>query len=373
MIVQIVTDYKVFIKLTKLVLINMKNNHKQKFDLKYFSQSLFFVVTIIFMITYLSACTKKDETQKSSDAAKQIDSTVKKAVYTCPMHSEVRSMNKDEKCPKCGMNLVEMKDGSMNDPEMKMHSEKYSLILTTEPKNIKADEEVTLNFSLLNKDANQPVKDLEIVHEKIFHLIIVSKNLAYFNHIHPEKNSDGSLYVKTKFNKGGDYILFADLKPKGEKESQVFDIPIKVSGEPVENIPITPRSTFETEGYTATMITEPSELVEGKSTEIMVNLKKDGKDVTDLKNYLGALGHMVVISKDASMYLHVHPMEADDKSKNNKDDEMKGMKMDSDKVTTSGPDVVFHTNFPKAGLYKVFAQFNPGGKLLTTNFVVNVK
>ncbi|MEP7146154.1 MAG: hypothetical protein ABI792_04005, partial [bacterium] len=75
------------------------------------------------------------------------------------------------------------------------------------------------------------------------------------------------------------------------------------------------------------------------------------------------------------MYLHVHPMEADDKSKtnNNKDEEMKDMKMDSDKVTKSGPAVVFHTNFPKPGIYKVFAQFNPGGKLITTNFVVNVK
>jgi len=81
------------------------------------------------------------------------------------------------------------------------------------------------------------------------------------------------------------------------------------------------------------------------------------------------LGHMVVISEHASMYLHVHPMEATE----NKENKMDGMDMKSDKVSKNGPSVVFHTNFPKSGIYKIFAQFKPGGKLITTNFVVNVK
>lgn len=351
----------------------MEKKPKQKFDLKYFSQFILFFASLIFLITYSSSCDKKAETQKSSDTTKQKDSTVKQAVYTCPMHPEVRSEKKDDKCPKCGMNLVVMKNDSVNEPQTKMHSEKYALNLTTVPQNPKANEEVTMNFSLMNNESKTIVKDLDIVHEKILHLIIVSKNLVFFNHIHPEMNSDGNLSVKTKFDKGGDYVLFADLKPKEEKESQVFEIPIKVAGDPVENISMTPRNTFETEGYTSVMTTEPTDLVTNKSTEIVVNLKKNGKDVTDLKNYLGALGHMVIISEDASMYLHVHPMEAGDSNKYKKNDDMKNMKLDSDKVTVSGPNVVFHTNFPKTGIYKVFAQFNPGGKLITTNFVVNIK
>ncbi len=117
------------------------------------------------------------------------------------MHPEVKSMNKDDKCPKCGMNLEEMKEGVMNDSQMKMHSEKYSLMLNTEPQKVKAGEEVALNFNLMNNETKQSIKDLEIVHEKILHLIIVSKNLAYFDHIHPEMNADGSLSVKTKQQK----------------------------------------------------------------------------------------------------------------------------------------------------------------------------
>ncbi len=333
----------------------------------------FLIFLILVSLNILSsACNKSAKDEKQSEAGKK-DTTIKQIVYTCPMHPEVRSLNKDDKCPKCGMNLVEMKDGSMNGSQMKMHSDKYSLNMTTYPQDLKAGEEVTFNFSLMDNETKQPVKDLEIVHEKIFHLIIVSKNLAYFNHIHPEKNSDGSLSVKTKFDKGGDYVLFADLKPKGEKASQVFNIPLMVGGDPLENIPLTLRNTFETDGYSIVMTTKPKELIANKSTEIIVDITKNGKDVTDLKNYLGALGHMVIISEDAAMYLHVHPMEAQKKDDGHKDEEMKDMKMDSNNATKSGPTVIFHTNFPKPGIYKVFAQFNPGGKLITTNFVINVK
>lgn len=346
---------------TTLFNITMNNNHI-KIIFLFLSVSLLSSLAV-----FINGCGKKEQILKTSDVNKK-DSTVKQVVYTCPMHPEVTSMNKEDKCSKCGMALVEM-----NDSQMKMHLDKYSLNLTTEPQNIKSGEEVTLNFSLMNNESKQQIKDLEIVHEKILHLIIVSKNLAYFDHIHPVMNSDGSLSVKTKFDKGGDYVLFADLTPKGEKKNQVFDIQLKISGEPVGNIPLTPRNTFETGGYTASMTTDPSELTTNKSTEIVVTIKKNGKEVTNLQNYLGALGHMVIISEDASMYLHVHPMEAEDKSSSHKHEEMKDMKMDSDKITKSGPSVVFHTNFPKPGIYKVFAQFNPGGKLITTNFVVNVK
>ncbi len=342
----------------------MNKNHKKVVFL--------LIPIVLFSISaiFFNGCNRNEQIQKPAGEHKK-DSTVQQIIYTCPMHPEVRSTKKEDKCPKCGMNLVEVKEGSMNDQHMKMHSDKYSLNLTTLPQNPKAGEEVTLNFSLINTESKQQIRDIDIVHEKVLHLIIVSKNLAYFDHIHPEMNSDGSLSVNTKFDKGGDYVLFADLRPKGEKESQVFDIKLKVSGDQIENIALTPRTTFETDGYTALMTTEPADLVANKSTEIVVNLKKNGKDVTDLKNYLGALGHMVIISDDASMYLHVHPMEAD--AKEHGHGNMKDMKMDSDKMTKSGPNVVFHTNFPKSGIYKVFAQFNPGDKLITTNFVVNVE
>ena len=62
--------------------------------------------------------------------------------------------------------------------------------------------------------------------------------------------------------------------------------------------------------------------------------------MTNLDNYLGALGHVVVISEDTEQYLHVHPNDQADK----------------------GPNIGFNTNFEKPGLYRVFLQFNHGGQ-----------
>ncbi len=82
-----------------------------------------------------------------------------------------------------------------------------------------------------------------------------------------------------------------------------------------------------------------------------INITQGGLPVTNLENYLGALGHVVVISEDTEQYLHVHPNDQADK----------------------GPNIGFNTNFEKPGLYRVFLQFNHAGKIHTGDFTVNVK
>jgi len=72
--------------------------------------------------------------------------------------------------------------------------------------------------------------------------------------------------------------------------------------------------------------------------------------VTDLQPFLGAVGHVVILTKDADKYLHVHP--TDEKA--------------------SGPDAEFMTTFPKSGVYKIWGQFQQNGKVFTVPFVVKV-
>jgi hypothetical protein len=96
----------------------------------------------------------------------------------------------------------------------------------------------------------------------------------------------------------------------------------------------------------------PSPPQVGDETQLAFTVSKDGIPVTDLEPYLGAGGHCVLLSEDTRGYLHSHPLRTS------------GARF--------GPTIVFHTLFPRRGRYKVWAQFQHQGRLLTADFVLNV-
>jgi hypothetical protein len=86
-------------------------------------------------------------------------------------------------------------------------------------------------------------------------------------------------------------------------------------------------------------------------------LARNGQPLTDVEPYLAAMGHCVIVSEDGQTYLHSHPEQL--------------LTPSSD--ARGGPDVAFHTRFPRPGRYKVWGQFQRGGKVLVADFVVNVE
>ena len=52
----------------------------------------------------------------------------------------------------------------------------------SDPRRIPAGEEVTLSFRILDPVTSQPVTKFNEVHEKLFHLFLVSYDLEYFSH-----------------------------------------------------------------------------------------------------------------------------------------------------------------------------------------------
>lgn len=104
----------------------------------------------------------------------------------------------------------------------------FSIDFKAEPTEIKAGEAATLSFTVRDKQG-ATVKDLQIVHEKPMHLLVVSKDLAEFYHIHPEQSADGGYRVSHNFPNGGEYRLYADFTPK-DAVQVVEQIDVKVAG-----------------------------------------------------------------------------------------------------------------------------------------------
>ena len=248
-------------------------------------------------------------------------------------------------------------------------------------------------WTLQIKDAQSgaPVKDFAVVHDKLMHLIVVKKDLSWFNHIHPEHKGGGKFTVTTALPSAGGYKLYADYTPKG-KAQEVPSHEFSTAGATTANAPqlvpdkmqgawMTKKVAAHPEGepnakggatYEVALMPMPSPLKAGEDSMLHFQVRDaKGKPIKDLQPYLGAMGHCVILSQDTESYLHSHPMEGGEKHDMSKMGEMGEMKHAAP-PKSGGPDVMFHTNFPKPGLYKTWGQFRHKGQIITAAFVVNV-
>ncbi len=124
--------------------------------------------------------------------------------YVCPMDPEVRAASPGI-CSRCGMKLrLGVAD----------HLE-YALDLKLQPRAVRTGSAAELIFKIAQPATGKPVHDFEIVHERLFHLFIVSEDLSFFLHEHPRLAEDYSFRFKTCFPKPGMYRLLCDFYPKG--------------------------------------------------------------------------------------------------------------------------------------------------------------
>jgi hypothetical protein len=69
-------------------------------------------------------------------------------------------------------------------------------------------------------------------------LFIVSKDLAYFSHIHPNYKGNGKFEFIMSFPVGGDYKLFSEFTPKGGGDPSVESHWLHIEGETTEVTPL---------------------------------------------------------------------------------------------------------------------------------------
>jgi hypothetical protein len=215
------------------------------------------------------------------------------------------------------------------------------------------------SFSIVDDQGNT-LKNFEITHTKPMHVIVVRKDLKYFQHVHPEFDQATGQFTLNDltFPDNGQYRIFADFAPSGgQKDPMGTLLPVTMSEDVAIGSRYNPEAigteervkTFD--GYQVTLSTDQV-LASGKEVMLTFDLKQNGKSVTDLQEYLGALGHSVILKEDTLDFIHAHPVEDVNKPQTGK--------------------VNFMVSFPEAGKYKVFTQFQRTGKVFVTDFVVSV-
>jgi hypothetical protein len=258
-------------------------------------------------------------------------------------------------CSICGMTLV------AGDP---MATADYTLRVTTEPRAVKPGQKTKFRFQILHPLTGDPVPEFAEVHDRLFHLFIVSRDMTHFFHEHPTREQDGSFTYEHVIPEAGHYMLFSDFMPIGGGPQLVATplVTAAFEGDILSSKPnLSPDKSWAktANGVTAELQIEPAQLIAGEEVDVPVHFTaaSTGEPVRNLQRYLGAFGHAMMLNEDMTEHVHAHPEE-----------------MLEGTATTEGggPDLVFHALFPKPGHYRIWLQFLRNDTLSTIPFTVRV-
>jgi hypothetical protein len=238
----------------------------------------------------------------------------------------------------------------------------YNVNIRFDPITPEAGRLTELILSITDQKLGDPIREFELVHDKLMHVIIVAEDLSYFVHIHPTMiagANDTTFTVSHTFPESGKYKLWVDFKPKGGNQT-LAAFKFNVTGQPVhrpEELVYDGKYSKRTlDGQYQISLKIPDKIVEQKDVDIAFGISdSSGRPITNLEPLMAAGGHSVIISSDLNEFLHVHPTE----------------EVDTD--WHRGPEIFFKTNFPKPGLYKAWGQFQHQGKVITASgFILKV-
>jgi hypothetical protein len=290
--------------------------------------------------------------------------------WVCPMHSDYTSEARGT-CPRCGMALVHAAPFDVRD---------YRLDFRTVPAVVRPRQKISLRFRIMHPGTGEVVKKFESVHERQYHLFVISQDMEYFQHIHPQEQSDGTWTIDLTLPKAGYYKVLSDFLPSGGA-SQFISRPLVTAGydgdlvaDSAHLVPDTVATKVD-DDITASVSYDPQQFMVGLYGHMTYHLTDTatGKPITDLQTYLGAFGHTLIMSEDMAEYVHSHPLDILAKP----DDDggpptfVIAPGADLEKLR-GGPDVTFEGLMPKPGRYRAWTQFRRHDKLHTFSVTFNV-
>lgn len=262
--------------------------------------------------------------------------------WVCPMDKEVRE-KAPGKCRICGMTLVA---GIPDERE-------YKVELTTKPRLLKPNEDIQLQLDVEDPDSGKTVKDFEIMHERLYHLFLVSQDMQFFRHVHPEKQPDGTFILDAKFPHPGMYRVLSDFYPK-DGTPQLIARTVMVPGAGFKLAPAKLTADLEpknTENLRVELNMDPPQPLAGFKTIMFFKLTPN----EGIEQYIGAWAHVMAASEDLIDMVHQHPIYV------------------TDPDDGAYKQIQINMIFPRPGIYRVWIQFQRHGIVNTAAFNIPVE
>ncbi|MEK6872462.1 MAG: hypothetical protein AABW90_00435, partial [Nanoarchaeota archaeon] len=191
-----------------------------------------------------------------------------------------------------------------------------------------------------DKESNKPISNLEVVHDKIMHVILIRKDLKYFDHIHPIQKELGTFSVPYSFYAPGEYRIWMDFTVNGIPHIVDFDTIVSGNSENTK--------LDSLNGLKVNINTDNIKIGEPTKFDFTV-IDNNNNSVQIKEKFLAANAHLIVIDENLDKFGHVH-------------DE----KIDGDNILS------FEYVFQETGLHKLWAQFSAENITRTKEFKIMV-
>ncbi|GJF32489.1 hypothetical protein KNE206_51890 [Kitasatospora sp. NE20-6] len=207
-----------------------------------------------------------------------------------------------------------------------------------------------LDFSITGPD-DRPVTAFAVEQTERMHLYAVRSDLTGFQHLHPVMAPDGTWRAPLAALTPGSWRVYTSFTPDsgaGKGTAMVLSRTVTVDGDATAEPLPAPAATAVADGYTVTVQGDPAALT---GHGLTIGITRDGRPVTDLQPYLDAYAHLTAFHEGDAAFAHLHPVS----------------RADGDH---GGPDLSFHGEFGRSGLWRLFLQFRTAGQLHTAALTV---
>ena len=234
------------------------------------------------------------------------------------------------------------------------------------PDDVEPGRPADLTITIRHAETGAPVEDVGRSHEAWMHLITTRDDLGTFAHLHPEPNGrPGEFTVTNVFPTAGRYLVHTEFRRQGQM-TDVVDRHEVVVGDPRQQ-PTTslhPRSRHQV--IAGVRVDLHGTAIAGEESRLTFEFSDaaTGAPVDDLRPYLAAPGHVVVMPADASGFAHEHAEVEDPR----------GRPVFALPGQQYGPELDFHTHFDEPGTYRLWGQFRlADGSVITAPFTIEAR
>ena len=271
----------------------------------------------------------------------------------------------------------------------------YRMTLALDPPHPAAGEQTRLSWQLTHSASGAAVTDLQVLHERVVHNFIVNLDFSSFAHIHHEDfravTADdlkrASFTLPYRFPSVGRYRVVSDFTHRNRNWTKQFDVVVGTPSAPTLAVADFTR-TRQVDDILGSLSVSPPIPVAGYETELVLNLTREGRPVTDLALVLGSEAHVALWREDgqhfghthsytphmASMLRAMHDQATDARRRGQMMADMMVMMMSMPpELVFHGPEIPVHYVFPEPGVYHLFLQCAPGGKPRVFHFALAVQ